>query len=251
MFYTQSDRMFNERAEGRDGNRAPVPLHNINEDIDPTNSPEGERSSGGDENNDGTWGERDVGRPVNFRAAMEDYETMRRELTQLSKVRTEKSGTSQAGPSGLRKVLTNRSRRSRATTTRTADTDVEAQGEREDDDSDFELGEFLKDGHFEKRQEGRSAKKVGVVYKHLTVQGVGATSTFVKTLPSAVVGVSSDFSVFWNYVSIRNLKIWDSPQDDGEFQKLLKVLLKFQISLAQTGFSVSDIFVDEDGTLDV
>ena len=29
---------------------------------------------------------------------------------------------------------------------------------------------------------------MGLVWKHLTVQGVGATSTFVKTLPNAIVG---------------------------------------------------------------
>jgi ATP-binding cassette subfamily G (WHITE) protein 2 (SNQ2) len=51
------------------------------------------------------------------------------------------------------------------------------------------LGDFLKDGHFEKRREGRSAKKVGVVYKNLTVEGVGATEVFVKTLPGAILGV--------------------------------------------------------------
>ena len=69
------------------------------------------------------------------------------------------------------------------------DPDVEAQAGAQDED-DFQLGDFLKDGHFEKRQEGRSAKKVGVVYRNLTVEGVGATEVFVKTLPSAILGVS-------------------------------------------------------------
>ena len=186
--------MFTHRAEGTEPNR--VPLHNIDQNDERPIRNEGEVSSDSDENidgnNDGTWGERDIGGPVNFRAAMEDYETMRRELTQLSKVRTEKSAASHPGPSGLRRITTTRSRRSEATTTRT-EGDIEAQegeDEEDDDEVDFELGEFLKDGHFEKRQEGRSAKKVGVVYKHLTVQGVGATSTLVKTLPSSILGVS-------------------------------------------------------------
>jgi hypothetical protein len=84
--------------------------------------------------------------------------------------------------------------------------DLEAQeGDNPEDgnEGDFELDEFLKDGHFEKRRAGRSAKKVGVVYKNLTVKGVGATTTFVKTLPSAVIGVRiwipprSDLSCFY------------------------------------------------------
>lgn len=46
----------------------------------------------------------------------------------------------------------------------------------------------MREGHFEKRKDGRSAKKVGVVFKNLTVKGVGASATFVKTLPQAVLG---------------------------------------------------------------
>lgn len=46
----------------------------------------------------------------------------------------------------------------------------------------------MREGHFEKRKNGKSAKKVGVVYKHLTVKGVGSTATFVKTLPQAIMG---------------------------------------------------------------
>jgi ATP-binding cassette subfamily G (WHITE) protein 2 (SNQ2) len=48
------------------------------------------------------------------------------------------------------------------------------------------VGVFLKDGHFEKRTEaGESAKKVGVVYKNLTVKGVGVSVAFVRTVPHA------------------------------------------------------------------
>jgi hypothetical protein len=116
---------------------------------------------------------------------MLDYEEMRRELTTLSKTRS-------AGAKSAKTTKTNRSEPRRTKSAR-QEQDVEAQGEGEkegeDEDEDFELGDFLKDGHFEKRQEGRSAKKVGVVYKDLHVQGVGATTTFVKTLPSAVIGV--------------------------------------------------------------
>lgn len=64
---------------------------------------------------------------------------------------------------------------------------TEAAEEKQDED-DFELDEFIREGHFEKRKDGRSAKKVGVVFKNLTVEGVGETVQFVKTLPDAVLG---------------------------------------------------------------
>ena len=195
MFYTQTDRMFTENAEGRDGTRAP--LHNVDDAGERPQEPGEVLSSDSSTiDADGTWGERDVGGPVNFRAAMQDYEDLRKELTTLSKTRTNKTSRSGARRSStaLRKVTSGASRHSRVTRTTTADTDVEAQGDdkppSDDDEEDFELGGFLKDGHFEKRDEGGSAKKVGVVYKHLTVQGVGATTTFVRTLPHAVIGVS-------------------------------------------------------------
>jgi ATP-binding cassette subfamily G (WHITE) protein 2 (SNQ2) len=112
-------------------------------------------------------------------------------LTQLSKTRTSKSARSNPPTSGLRRHI---SRQSRATNNET-EPDVEVQGDEkpaeDGGDGDFELGDFLKDGHFEKRQEGRTAKKVGVVYKNLTVKGVVATMTSVKTLPSSIIGVST------------------------------------------------------------
>lgn len=200
MFNAHSDRMYTARAEGFQEIR--VPLHNVEN--------AGERTHGTEESSpssseveirdDGTWGERDIGGPVNFRNAMLDYEDMRRELTNLSRTRSAgQKSTKSTGQhsSGLKRITTAGTRRSQRARTHEPEPDVEAQdGEKpegEDGDTeeeeDFQLGEFLKDGHFEKRQEGRSAKKVGVVYKHLTVQGVGATTTFVKTLPSAILGV--------------------------------------------------------------
>jgi ATP-binding cassette subfamily G (WHITE) protein 2 (SNQ2) len=194
MFYAKSDRMFTENAEGPNGTR--IPLHNVDNTGGRPHLPKESSSSGSDVDNNGTWGERDIGGPVNLRSAMTEYEEMRRDLTALSKSRTSKSGKSntEREKSRLRRISTAGSRRSRATSNARGEDelDLEAQdGEKpdENDDGDFELDEFLKDGHFEKRQAGKSAKKVGLVYKSLTVKGVGATTTFVKTLPSAVVGV--------------------------------------------------------------
>jgi len=190
MFYTQSDRMFTEKAEGREGTR--VPLHNVNNTGERPRGPEEAQSSGSDYD-EGTWGERDIGGPVNFRSGMQEYEHMRKELSSLSKTRSARTEPSNAAgcTSGLRNTIT---RRSHGTEARTEPgLDLEAQEEEkleEAPEADFQLREFLKEGHFERRQEGRSAKKVGVVYKGLTVNGAGATAAFVKMLPYAIIGVS-------------------------------------------------------------
>lgn len=46
----------------------------------------------------------------------------------------------------------------------------------------------MREGHFERRTDGSSDKKVGVIYKDLTVKGVGSSTTFVRTLPDAILG---------------------------------------------------------------
>lgn len=54
----------------------------------------------------------------------------------------------------------------------------------------FELEQFIREGHLEKRnpENGESTKKVGVLFKNLTVKGVGASAVSVRTLPQAIVG---------------------------------------------------------------
>ena len=149
---------------------------------------------------EGTWGERDVGGPVNHRIAMEDYEAMRRELSHLSHSKSKSSLRSDGG--GLIRTLTSRSRRAqRPARQRTQSSgissalsdgedleagDAKAMAEKEEE---FELGPFLQEGHFEKRTDtGASAKKVGVVFKNLTVKGTGSTTNLAKTLPDAILG---------------------------------------------------------------
>ncbi len=149
---------------------------------------------------DGTWGERDAGVPVSHSMAMEGYEQMRRELTQLSQTRSR--STTRTRRTGILRTITGRSTKSRRTAgskvhrrrgstyddvSEAEEDDLEA-GDAEKEDA-FELGEFIRDGHFEKRtKEGASAKKVGVVFKNLTVKGVGASASFVRTVPDAILG---------------------------------------------------------------
>lgn len=57
-----------------------------------------------------------------------------------------------------------------------------------DSEDEFELGEFMREGHFEKRTDGISAKRLGVVYENLSVRGNGSAATFVRTVPDAILG---------------------------------------------------------------
>ena len=174
MFYSVTDNMFKNSAEGREGARS-VPLHNVDNTGERLHQPNEAITEGNDGNGDGSWGERDIGGPVNFRNAMQDYEEMRRELSSLSKTRTQKTDKSHPGTSNiLDNIKSARSQRSQADASIDQDPDVEAHDEEkadEADEDDFALDEFLRDGHFEKRQSGKSAKKVGVTYKNLTVEG--------------------------------------------------------------------------------
>lgn len=147
----------------------------------------------------GTWGERDVG-IEDRRMAMADYETLRKDLTTLSRTRSQREcdrDRDQTESNSIFRTLPGtsakrtRSNRSDLRDTTNGDHDVEKDGGKnaqKDDEDDFELEQFMKDGHFEKRVHDRSAKKVGVVWKNLTVKGSGSTATFVKTLPDAVLG---------------------------------------------------------------
>lgn len=232
MFDAQSELMYQRRADGRP---TQVPLHNAEKrESRPQNSDDSTSDSDGVL--DGTWGERDQGPPVDLVVAMEDYEALRRELTSLSHQRTRSQSRSrgQRRSSLARRVTSNIHRPQTAGTveTRRTETRDSEAGEQTQsgEEEEFQLGEFLKDGHFEKRQEGRSAKKVGVVYKNLTVQGVGATATFVKTLPSAVLGVSQVASAYY-FLSAKLMKLKTFGPD------LYRLAAKFIPGIPQPGAS--------------
>ncbi|KAF9892548.1 hypothetical protein FE257_001657 [Aspergillus nanangensis] len=129
------------------------------------------------------WGEQDQGEPVSRRAAMEDFEEMKRELTRLSLHQT-RSAT--RDNSRLHQFTSGRASHAR---------DEEKALDDEDDlttdeyQGGFDLSEFLMGGHLERRTTaGEPAKKVGVVFKNVTVKGVETGASFVRTLPDAVVG---------------------------------------------------------------
>jgi ATP-binding cassette subfamily G (WHITE) protein 2 (SNQ2) len=188
MFHASSGRMYEDQSEER--RRIGIPLHNYSNDDERPHNPnqtstEGSEVDGNERRN--TWGERDVGGPVDFRTAMQEYEEMRRELSHISRTRSHQTHHTARTQSRLQRIISGRSRQE---VPRASEADLEADTEQEraDEKDEFQLGDFLRDGHFEKRTEGESAKKVGVVFRNLTVQGAGATATFVKTLPSAIIG---------------------------------------------------------------
>jgi ATP-binding cassette subfamily G (WHITE) protein 2 (SNQ2) len=133
--------------------------------------------------------------PVYREDRMAEYEEMRKKLSRLSMQRTHsRAPTANRERLGLVRTVTSRRARRQATRTATvtsdaADDGVEAGDSAVEEDADFDVGAFLKEGHFEKRTEaGESARKVKIVYKNLTVKGVGASMAFVKTTPYAVLG---------------------------------------------------------------
>ncbi|KAK0725877.1 ABC-2 type transporter-domain-containing protein [Lasiosphaeris hirsuta] len=154
---------------------------------------------------EGTWGEADVGGPVDPRLAMRDFEELQHELTNRLSATHSRSisrATSRASraattASGARRAslfqrIASRVSGRRPTTAGVADeeedeTDVDEESQEERDD--FHLEQFMRDGHLEKRTEaGESTKKLGVVFKNLTVKGIGGNASFVRTLPHAIIG---------------------------------------------------------------
>lgn len=141
----------------------------------------------------GTWGEQDVGH-FDETNALEAAQALRRDLTQLERTRSKDTQAS------LRRTVSTRSRKSKALSrpgTRRAEStdagqtdagDVEAGPQEPEEEEEFQLDQFMREGHFEKRSEAGSQKRVGVLYKHLTVQGVGSSASFVRTLPDAIIG---------------------------------------------------------------
>ncbi|KAI0506555.1 ABC-2 type transporter-domain-containing protein [Xylaria bambusicola] len=123
----------------------------------------------------GTWGERDAG-GVNPELAREELEELQHNLIQLHQTRTHETQAS-------RRVRPSRSRGAREDADRSG-----AAAEAGGDGDDFELGKFMREGRFERRTEEGSEKRVGVVYRNLTVKGIGSAASFVRTVPDAVIG---------------------------------------------------------------
>lgn len=145
-----------------------------------------------------TWGERDVGGPVCRLSAMNNFGELQHELARLTTTRSRASHVSgvsrTTSRADRRQSLVSRlaSRVSRRKSTAVGDDEPEDDDEtpaESSDEDEFPLEQFMRDGHLEKRNEaGESTKKVGVIFKGLTVKGVNSSASFVRTLPEAILG---------------------------------------------------------------
>ncbi|KAM0718631.1 hypothetical protein Q7P37_005702 [Cladosporium fusiforme] len=144
----------------------------------------------------GTWGEKDVG-GINEQDAMKDFQNLRSDLTNLERSRTQETQRSlkrtASGASAMRQKSKASARPQTSHTNRETEgdgTDIggDLEAGADDKEDEFELDQFMREGHFEKRTEGQSAKKVGVIFKDLTVKGAGGGASFARTLPDAIIG---------------------------------------------------------------
>lgn len=136
---------------------------------------------------EGKWGERGQ-EDVTAQEAMQEFESLRHNLMSLHKTRTADTHASRAQSRRTSTAARVRSEKHEHDYDDDdgSKTDVEAGPE---ESEGFELGRFMREGHFEKRSEEEgSLKRVGVVYENLTVKGVGSTTTFVRTVPDAILG---------------------------------------------------------------
>ncbi|KAK2781853.1 hypothetical protein FQN53_000280 [Emmonsiellopsis sp. PD_33] len=131
---------------------------------------------------DGRWGEQEEGEPVSRSGAMDEFAEMTRELTKLSLHQSKASA-------GRRRSTVRQSADSENNIHTMDDKDIERGSIDSSTADEFELDQFLRDGQLERRTTlGEPAKKIGVVFRNLTVKGVDASSSFVKTLPDAIKG---------------------------------------------------------------
>ena len=157
-------------------------------------------NNAGDAAVDGYWGDTYADGPVDQNVARQDFQELQRELTRRSSVARAEEHTS--------KPLFGK------WTSRRREGDPESAGAHSEADSaqtlegdNFELEQFIREGHLEKRSNGESTKKIGVLFKNLTVKGVGSTAVSVRTLPEAMMGtfgpdlynIISDFIPWLNF----------------------------------------------------
>ena len=139
MFGQQSEALYRARAESTANQPE---LHNV--DASTSGSSSDHVPNAGRDAATGTWGERDVGGPLNTMSAYGEYEALRREMTSLSfsktksrdsaTTRTKSRGTLARTRSAITRPRTvSTTRRSELEGQETKETDAEGQAEDEDE----------------------------------------------------------------------------------------------------------------------
>lgn len=139
---------------------------------------------------DGTWGEHDAGEGPSAADAKLEYEALAKNLVTLQKTPT--SGSQARSRRSFAASSARRAGSRPAKRTRTENTEeIGSDAQESDDESeleDFDLGQFMREGKYERNTSEESMKKVGVVWENLTVKGITAEAAFVRTVPDAVLG---------------------------------------------------------------
>ncbi|KAL9549489.1 hypothetical protein MBANPS3_005175, partial [Mucor bainieri] len=109
----------------------------------------------------GTYGETDVNQ-VNVQGAKNEYQTLKRELSQMSRKSTTPSKTEEG----------------------------------QADSDDFNLDDFLHGIHREQEENGQKRKHLGVSWKNLHVEGLGADAYTIPTVFSNIMTVLKFWKLF-------------------------------------------------------
>lgn len=134
---------------------------------------------------DGYWGDDDAGaHPVRRQSAAAEFQELQKELSRRSASEAANQAPKKSGWFGNTKKSSDAEA---AVPDDDVDSAATAQGGPQEE---FQLDEFMRQGHLGKRHAhtGEATKKVGVVFKNLTVKGAGGTTMTVKTLPEAIIG---------------------------------------------------------------
>ncbi|KAH0596640.1 hypothetical protein MHUMG1_05758 [Metarhizium humberi] len=167
----------------------PPATHDTTRSSNANNETDGQLSD--DTSNDGYWGDTYADGPVSQRAARADFRELQHELSRRSTNASAAHKKSGPGHGLVGRIFSARSGGGGGDKEKQSSPAAdEADSERTAHADGFELEQFIRDGHLEKRNpdNGESTKKVGVLFKNLTVKGVGATATSVRTLPQAIAG---------------------------------------------------------------
>jgi len=121
---------------------------------------------------------------------LEDFESLRPQLSRIESNRTggaySRRNSSYSRLSRFRLSIPRDGLQASAESTE--EKAFEASSEEASAEEGFQLDRFMREGPFEKRENGESMKKVGVVYKDLTVRGVDTSTSYVKVHSDAVIG---------------------------------------------------------------